>query len=89
MKDIYWQAQCMFLLKEYHRAASLIRFYGYEKTDVLCLYLLGECLFEAKDFQEALNILMSAEIEDLGFSGFEVDATLNQMAFNGEDKNVR
>lgn len=91
MKDVYWQAQCMFLLKEYHRAASLIRFYGYEKSDVLCLYLLAECLHEAKEYQEGLDVLMTAEIEDLGLTtttAVEQEGTLNHMVANEENKNV-
>lgn len=80
----------MFLLKEYHRAASLIRFYGYEKTDVLCLYLLAECLYEAKEYQEGLDVLMSVEIEDLGVTTTTVDqeGTLIHLVANEENKNV-
>lgn len=81
----------MFLLKEYHRAASLIRFYGYEKTDVMCLYLLAECLYEAKEYQEGLDVLMSVEIEDLGVTNttaVENEATLIHLVANEENKNV-
>lgn len=80
----------MFLLKEYHRAASLIRFYGFEKSDVLCLYLLAECLYEAKEYQEGLDVLMSAEIEDLGTTTatVEQEGTLIHLVANEENKNV-
>ncbi|XP_063704150.1 cell division cycle protein 16 homolog [Culicoides brevitarsis] len=89
VKDVYWQAQCMFLLKEYHRAASLIRYYGFEKSDVLCLYLLAECLYEAKEYQEGLDVLMSAEIEDLGLTTttVEQEGTLIHLTANEENKN--
>lgn len=90
VRDVYWQAQCMFLLKEYYRAASLIRFYGYEKSDVLCLYLLAECLYEAKEYQEGLDVLLSAEIEDLSLTttAVEQEGTLNHLVANEENKNV-
>lgn len=78
----------MFLLKEYHRAANLIRFYGYEKTDVLCFYLLVECLYEAKEYQEALDLLMAVEIDDLQTSAMsDVDNTLIHLSFNEQEKN--
>jgi hypothetical protein len=31
-QDVYWLAQCMFLMKQYHRAAHLIRSRGLEKV---------------------------------------------------------
>lgn len=30
--DVYWLAQCMFLLKEYHRAVNLIKSYNFDKV---------------------------------------------------------
>ena len=38
-------------------------------------YLLVECLFAAKDYQEALNLLNSLEIEDLNASLINKDET--------------
>lgn len=63
--DVYWQAQCMFLLREYHRAAHIIRLRGLEKTNILCHYLVVESLYEAKEYQEASDLLNSLEFEDL------------------------
>jgi len=31
-RDVYWLAQCMYLMKQYHRAAYLIRSRGLEKV---------------------------------------------------------
>lgn len=31
-RDIYWLAQCMYLLKQYHRAAHLLRTKNLEKV---------------------------------------------------------
>lgn len=61
--DIYWQAQCMFLLKEYHRAVHLIRHNKLERKDILCHYLIVECLLEAKEYSEALELLNSVDVE--------------------------
>lgn len=64
-RDVYWQAQCMFLLREYHRAAYIIRSRGLDKRNLLCHYLAAECLTEAKEYQEALDILNSVDCEVL------------------------
>lgn len=64
-RDVYWQAQCMFLLREYHRAAYIIRSRGLDKRNLLCHYLAAECLSEAKEYQEALDILNSVDCEVL------------------------
>lgn len=61
-RDVYWLAQCMFLMKQYHRAAVLIRNKGLEKTHAFCLYLAGKCLLEAREFNEALQLL--SDIDD-------------------------
>ncbi|XP_058456393.1 cell division cycle protein 16 homolog [Malaya genurostris] len=67
-KDVYWQAQCMFLLREYHRAAYIIRSRGLDKQNLLCHYLAAECLAEAKEYQEALDVLNSVDCEALANS---------------------
>lgn len=64
-KDIYWQAHCMFMLREYHRAAHIIKHRGLEKTNIFCHYLLVECLFEAKEFQDAIDLLNSIDLDYL------------------------
>lgn len=74
-KDIYWQAQCMFMLREYHRAAHLIKNRGLEKTNIFCHYLLVECLFEAKEFQEAIDLLNSIDLDYL--TGSLINCTAN------------
>lgn len=79
-KDVYQLAQCMFMLKEYNRAAHVIKSSGLEKTNLLCLTLLVECLYDSKDYEEALNLLTSIEIEDLNTSlhnESEIDAMMN------------
>ncbi|XP_052869462.1 cell division cycle protein 16 homolog [Anopheles cruzii] len=67
-RDVYWEAQCMFLLREYHRAVHIIRSRQLEKKNLLCYYLAAECMTEAKEYQEALNILNSVDCEMLGLS---------------------
>uniref|UniRef100_A0A0A9YB07 Cell division cycle protein 16 n=1 Tax=Lygus hesperus TaxID=30085 RepID=A0A0A9YB07_LYGHE len=56
-EDVFWLAQCMFLLKQYHRAAHLIQSKGLEKTHLVCRYLAAKCLLEAKEYTGALNLL--------------------------------
>ncbi|KAJ4431999.1 hypothetical protein ANN_20613 [Periplaneta americana] len=62
-RDVYWLAQCMFLMKQYHRAAHLIRSRGLEKTHMLCHYLAVRCLLEARELSEALQVLTDVEQE--------------------------
>lgn len=61
-KDICTLAQCMYLMKQYHRAAHLIKRYGLEKTDVMCHYLTVRCLLEAKEYNDALQVINESEI---------------------------
>uniref|UniRef100_A0A182TP47 Uncharacterized protein n=1 Tax=Anopheles melas TaxID=34690 RepID=A0A182TP47_9DIPT len=67
-RDVYWEAQCMFLLREFHRAAHTIRSRSLEKTNLLCHYLAAECLNEAKEYQSALEILNSVDCETLSYA---------------------
>lgn len=78
--DIYWQAQCMFLLREYYRAAHIITLRGLEKTNILCHYLVVESLFEAKEYQEAIELLNSIDFENLTNSLYScIDGFLNDI----------
>ncbi|XP_054003924.1 cell division cycle protein 16 homolog isoform X4 [Hylaeus anthracinus] len=61
-KDICTLAHCMYLMKQYHRAAHLIRSHGLEKTDVMCHYLTVRSLLEAKEYNEALQVINDSEI---------------------------
>ncbi|EFN62536.1 Cell division cycle protein 16-like protein [Camponotus floridanus] len=61
-KDVCTLAQCMYLMKQYHRAAHLIKRYGLEKTDVMCHYLTVRCLLEAKEYTDALQVINESEI---------------------------
>lgn len=82
-KDVYQLANCMYMLKEYNRSSHVIKKSGLEKKNLLCLTLLVECLFASKDYQEALNLLNSLEIEDLNTSMHEntdIDPTINHMS---------
>lgn len=85
-KDVYWLAQCMFLLKEYHRAAHVIKARDLEKTNIFCHYLVVESLYEAKEYKAALDLLNSINLKLLvdtvkGWNGSEEktehDATMN------------
>ncbi|XP_019868674.1 cell division cycle protein 16 homolog isoform X2 [Aethina tumida] len=62
-RDIYWLAQCMYLLKQYHRAIHLLRSQNLEKTHMLCNYLTVKCLLEARDYNEALKVVNSFNLQ--------------------------
>ncbi|XP_012220370.1 cell division cycle protein 16 homolog [Linepithema humile] len=61
-KDVCTLAQCMYLMKQYHRAVHLIKRYGLEKTNVMCHYLTVRCLLEAKEYNDALQVINESEI---------------------------
>ncbi|XP_055906784.1 cell division cycle protein 16 homolog [Eupeodes corollae] len=67
-RDIYMQANCMFLLKEYQRAVYTIKYHGLEKTNIICFYLVLECLFESKEYNEAITLMNSTDFEFLSSS---------------------
>lgn len=67
-KDIYWLAQCMFLLREYDRAAHIIKTHSLEKTNIFCHHLVIECYYEAKEYAEAMELLNFIDLEYLSNS---------------------
>lgn len=71
----------MFLLKEYHRAAHIIKLRNLEKTHILCHYLTVESLLEAKEYQEAIELLNAVDVEQFASSfvqGSTEDVTTNK-----------
>lgn len=89
-RDVYQLAQCMFMLKEYNRASHVLKKSGLEKSNLLCLALLVECLYASNDHQEALNLLTSIEIEDLNTSLHDDTADASSTCLTNETlRNVR
>lgn len=68
-------AQCMFLLREYHRAAHIIKLHGLEKTNIYCHHLIIECLFEARQYSEAIDLMNAIDLEYLSNSVINTDLT--------------
>ncbi|KAK9512663.1 hypothetical protein O3M35_001037 [Rhynocoris fuscipes] len=60
--DVFWLAQCMYLLKQYHRAALLIKNRGLDKTHLICKYLAAKCLLEARQYSDALALLNNDDL---------------------------
>lgn len=75
VKDVYWMAQCMFLLKEYQRTAHIIKLHGFEKTHIFCFYLLVECYYESNDFSLAYDLLNTIDLDYLAGWITNLDAT--------------
>lgn len=65
----------MFLLREYHRAAHIIKLHGLEKTNIFCLHLIIECLYEAKEYTEAIDLMNAIDLEYLSNSVINTDIT--------------
>ncbi|KAJ1520995.1 hypothetical protein ONE63_004065 [Megalurothrips usitatus] len=60
-KDVYWLAQCMFHLRQYHRAVHLIQSKDLDKTHPLCHYLTVRSLLAAGGYSDALQLLTIVE----------------------------
>lgn len=73
--DIYLHAQCLFHLKQYHRAAHVIISRNMHKTSSLCYYVASLSLLEAKEYKNALSILDCDDTEDALFSSTMIDDT--------------
>lgn len=65
----------MFLLREYHRAAHIIKSHGLEKTNIFCHHLIVECLYEAKEYTEAIDLMNSIDLEYLSNAVINTDVT--------------
>lgn len=65
----------MFELKEFNRAAHIIRNSGLEKVNLSCLYLYLLCLYHKQQYQEALNLLDNLDLEYLSTSLLGKDET--------------
>lgn len=77
-KDIYWWTHCMLLLREYHRAAHIIKLHGLEKTNIFCHHLLVECLYEAKEYTEAIDLMNGIDLDYLSSTVINAaDSTAN------------
>ncbi|XP_048517340.1 cell division cycle protein 16 homolog [Dendroctonus ponderosae] len=68
-RDVFWLAQCMYLQKQYHRAAFLMQSRNLDKTHFLCTYLTAKCFYEANDLNESLKIINSSQLNTILSSG--------------------
>ncbi|XP_021951972.1 cell division cycle protein 16 homolog [Folsomia candida] len=56
-QDVYTLAKCMFLSGQFHRAANVLIFYQYERTNLHFRSLTARCLYKAREYQKALEVL--------------------------------
>lgn len=88
--DVYQLAQCMFMLKEYNRASHVIKKSGLEKSNLLCLALLVECLYASNDHQEAFKLLNTIDFEDLNTSmQEEIDGSASNDTLRNVSSNIQ
>ncbi|XP_041357865.1 cell division cycle protein 16 homolog [Gigantopelta aegis] len=57
VEDVYWYAQTLYHTGQYHRAVHLIRSRKADMSHAECRYLAAKCLYECKEWEEALNVL--------------------------------
>ncbi|KAL1497312.1 hypothetical protein ABEB36_008296 [Hypothenemus hampei] len=60
-KDVFWLAHCMYMEKQYHRAAFLLKARNLEKKNILCTSLAAKCYFEALDLEQALQVINNSD----------------------------
>lgn len=65
----------MFLSREFHRAVHVIKLHGLEKTNIFCHHLTVECLYEAKEYPEAIELMNSIDLDYLSNSIINGDCT--------------
>ncbi|XP_065211465.1 cell division cycle protein 16 homolog [Planococcus citri] len=63
-RDVYFQARCVYAMKQYRRAILLVQNMGLDKTDIYCRYIVIKCLIEVKEYSEALSMLMNEDVAD-------------------------
>lgn len=73
----------MFLLREYNRAAHIIKTHSLEKTNIFCHHLVVECYYEAKEYGEAMDLLNSIDLDYL--SNSIINTTGNAFDDNADD----
>ncbi|XP_033127040.1 cell division cycle protein 16 homolog [Anneissia japonica] len=61
LADVYMHAQALYLTKQYHRAAHVLKSRDLHKCEAACKFLVAKCHVEVKEFQEALDILEGAD----------------------------
>ncbi|KAL0276739.1 UNVERIFIED_CONTAM: hypothetical protein PYX00_004247 [Menopon gallinae] len=82
--DVYWLAQAMYLSKQYHRAAHLIRSRNLHLTNVKCCYLAASSLREAKEYTEAMELLYEQCSENTEMSKNLNTCSMSQETANNE-----
>ncbi|CAN7979911.1 unnamed protein product [Ixodes pacificus] len=77
-QDIYCLAQCLYLTKQYHRAAHCIQSRNLHMKDLRCKFLAVSSRFAGKEYREALEIL-EAPIPERGVIPDEGDLEQRQL----------
>ncbi|KAJ8669052.1 hypothetical protein QAD02_000311 [Eretmocerus hayati] len=78
LKDVCVLAQCMYLMKQYHRATHLIKSRGLEKRNLMCYCIVIRCLLEAKEYTEAVQII----------NEFEASTNIDQTETSFDDSSI-
>lgn len=63
--EVYMVANCMLQKGEYHRAAHTITSRGLHKFHLMSYYVACKALLEAKEYQEAIQLMDEVEPDNL------------------------
>ncbi|KAI1280486.1 Cell division cycle protein 16 -like protein [Halotydeus destructor] len=78
--DVYVQSQCLYHLKEYHRAIHCIKSRNLHHMDAACRHMVAKCHFTAKEYKEAYEVIVIGEAEG-NQSMMEVDPKWKSVIF--------
>ncbi|XP_072179997.1 cell division cycle protein 16 homolog [Diadema setosum] len=85
-EDVYMLAQSLYLTRQYHRAAHLIRNRRLDKLHKAGKYLAAKCLAAVRNWEEALNVLDGSEGGDITILQEKIDDSKAEDQKDGQGK---
>lgn len=86
--DIYMQAQALFLGRHYRRAFHLLNASQIVLRDLRFRYLAAKCLEELKDWDQCLQMLGEAKVDEHGNVSNLKDSHVMYLEKDGEDREI-
>ncbi|GMH25574.1 hypothetical protein Nepgr_027417 [Nepenthes gracilis] len=86
--DIYMQAQALFLGRHYRRAFHLLNASQIVLRDLRFRYLAAKCLEELKEWDQCLQMLSDAKVDELGNVSDSKEGNLMYIDKDGEDREI-
>lgn len=89
--DAFWLAQVYYQTGAYFRAIDLLSQNDWEKSNLICRFLIGLCLFELQKYEEALDVIGEtnpfASSNNMSFSQDSLSNNNNNIDINNNTNN--